>query len=81
MSMENVKAAIKLVEAKRKVVNSLEAKEAAAIAKVKESYDTKFVTAQAELDKALIDLDAAYSVIRFGSDPAVTEEVEEAEAV
>ena len=78
MSMENVKAAIKLVEAKRKTVNSLEAKEAAAIAKVKESYDAKFVTAQAELDVALQGLDVAYSVIRHGATAEVENDVNEA---
>lgn len=81
MSMETVKAAIKLVEAKRKVVNSLEAKETAAIEKVKASYEEKFVTAQAELDNALADLDAAYNVIRHGGAVATPDLALEAEAV
>jgi hypothetical protein len=76
--METVKSALKLVEAKRKVVDSLEAKEAAAIAKVKASYDEKFNTAQAELDKALEELDAAYSVIRHGAKETVETEAESA---
>lgn len=77
MSMETVKAAIKLVEAKRKIVNALEEKEAAALAKLRETWEVKFTTAQAELDKALADLDAAYNVIRHGGVP----EAVEAEAV
>jgi Skp family chaperone for outer membrane proteins len=68
MSMDRVKAAIKAVEAKRKVVNSLEAKEAAAIKKVKASYDEKFKTAEAELEKALADLDTVYKAVRNGGE-------------
>lgn len=78
MTMEKVKAALKLVEAKRKIVDSLEAKEAAAIAKVKESYDAKFTTAQAELYVALQDLDAAYNLIRHGATADVEVEISEA---